>query len=97
MMRSATLAILLALVAILPLPAAADAKPATGADRGAPPADTGDQHRPMNMNEPMATGMMKKGMTEGDVKKAEEERARQLAPMMEQEEASMPPPQKAKP
>jgi hypothetical protein len=44
----------------------------------------------MKMDEPMETGMMKKGMTKGDVKKAAEEKARELQPMMEQEQKTMP-------
>ncbi|BAL25598.1 hypothetical protein [Azoarcus sp. KH32C] len=44
----------------------------------------------MKTDEPMETGMMKKGMTKGDVKKAADEKARELQPMMEQEEKTMP-------
>lgn len=44
----------------------------------------------MKMDQPMATRMMKKGMTQGDVRKAAKARERRLAPVMEQEEKSMP-------
>lgn len=56
------------------------------------PADTVHELRKKKMktDEPMETGMMKKGMTKGDVKKAADEKARELQPMMEQEEKTMP-------
>lgn len=44
----------------------------------------------MKVNEPMETGMMKEGMTKGDVRKAAEKKDRELQPMMEQEERKMP-------
>lgn len=44
----------------------------------------------MKMNEPMETGMMKKGMMKGDVKKAADQKDRTLQPMMEQQEKTMP-------
>ncbi|HJV24178.1 MAG TPA: hypothetical protein VJ673_00770 [Aromatoleum sp.] len=45
----------------------------------------------MKTDEPMETGMMKKGMTKGDVGKAAKEKEHELQPMMEQEERAMPP------
>lgn len=44
----------------------------------------------MRMHEPMATGMTKPGMKKGDVRSAAEKKAREMQPMMEQEEKSMP-------
>lgn len=87
MKRSAIEAILWTLAACLVLPASA-ANSATAAN-GQPPVEAGDR-RPMNLSEPMPTGMMKPGMTEGDVRKAADRRARQLRPIMKREEASMP-------
>ena len=55
------------------------------------PSPAQDQSKKMKMNEPMSTGMMKKGMTKGDVKRAAERKARALQPAMEQEQKSMPP------
>lgn len=44
----------------------------------------------MKMDEPMTTGMMKKGMMKGDVKSAADRKAKVMQPLMEQEEKSMP-------
>lgn len=46
--------------------------------------------KPMNMDEPMQTGMMKKGMTKGDVKKSAETHAEKMKEVLKQEEESMP-------
>jgi len=43
----------------------------------------------MKMDEPMTTGMMKKGMMKGDVKSTADKKAKEMQPMMEQEERSM--------
>ncbi|HMC13100.1 MAG TPA: hypothetical protein VKG67_02005 [Gallionellaceae bacterium] len=50
----------------------------------------------MKMDQPMTTGMMKKGMMKGDVKSAADKKAKEMQPMMQQEEKSMPQ-DKAKP
>ena len=44
----------------------------------------------IGMTKPMATGMMKQGMTEGDVKRAAETKDREMKPMIKEEEQSMP-------
>lgn len=59
---------------------------AASESRAAEPAPTGG--KPMKMDEPMKTEMMKPGMKVGDVKKAAEKRARELKPMIEKESAS---------
>jgi len=41
--------------------------------------------KPMNMNEPMAGEMKKKGMKKGDVKKAAEKHDQQMQKMLEKE------------
>ena len=43
----------------------------------------------LKMDEPMATGMMKKGMMKGDVKAAAAQKSRKMQPLMEQEAQSM--------
>lgn len=53
--------------------------------------DAPGQRKKMEMDQPMATGMTKKGMKKGDVRKGAEQKSRKLEPMMEQEEKSMPP------
>lgn len=51
-----------------------------------------DKHKKkMRMDEPMTTGMMKKGMMKGDVKSAADKKAKDMKPTVEQEEKSMPP------
>lgn len=47
--------------------------------------------KPMRMNEPMSTGMMKPGMKKGEVKRGAERKAREMQPAMEREQESMPP------
>lgn len=64
-----------------------------GIVRAGDPSPAESVHEPekkMKMDEPMETGMMKEGMTKGDVKKAAERKKRELQPMMEQEERKMP-------
>ena len=62
---------------------------ADAADR--PPTPPMPEHPgKMKMNEPMSTGMMKKGMMKGDVKRAAEKNTKAMQPMMEQEQAAMP-------
>ena len=55
--------------------------------------------RPMDMDEPMDTGMMKKGMMKGDVKDSAEKHAKKMKEELEKEEGSMPsmPPQTPRP
>ena len=48
------------------------------------------QSEPMKMDEPMSGEMKKKGMKKGDVKKAAEEKEREMRSMIEKEEKSMP-------
>lgn len=48
------------------------------------------QSEPMKMDEPMSGEMKKKGMKKGDVKKAAEEKEREMRGTIEQEERSMP-------
>lgn len=50
----------------------------------------GKRSSKMRMTEPMETGMMKQGMKKDDVRKAARKKAREMQPMMEQEERSMP-------
>jgi hypothetical protein len=57
---------------------------------GGQAADSPRQRKKMNMDQPMSTGMMKPGMTKGEVRKAAEEKARKLEPLMEREEKAMP-------
>ena len=47
--------------------------------------------QPMDMDEPMHGGMMKKGMKTGDVKKSAEKHKEKMDRMLEQEQQSMPP------
>lgn len=42
------------------------------------------------MHEPMTTGMMKNGMMKGDVKNVADKKVKEMQPMMDQEEKSMP-------
>lgn len=56
-----------------------------------PPRDAPQAPTKMKADEPMTTGMMKKGMKKGDVKRAAEKKAQKMQPMMEQEEKLMPP------
>ncbi|CAG4884077.1 conserved exported protein of unknown function [Georgfuchsia toluolica] len=68
------------------------------AAHGAPAADrppaanthTHDSAKKMKMDEPMTTGMMKKGMRKGDVKRMADRKAKVMQPLMEQEEKAMP-------
>jgi hypothetical protein len=46
---------------------------------------------PMNMDEPMQGGMMKKGMMKSDVKKSAEKHDEKLKERLEKEEESIPP------
>lgn len=46
---------------------------------------------PMKMDEPMQGGMMKKGMTKGDVKESSDKKKKEMREMLEKEEKSMPP------
>lgn len=46
---------------------------------------------PMNRDEPMEGGMMKKGMMKSDVKKSAEKKQKKMEEMLEKEEQSMPP------
>ena len=47
--------------------------------------------KPMNMDEPMETGMMKKGMMKGDVSKSAENKDEKMKEMLEKEQETMPP------
>ena len=47
--------------------------------------------QPMDMDEPMHGGMMKKGMKTGDVKKSAEKHKKEMDRMLEREQQSMPP------
>ena len=47
--------------------------------------------KPMNMDEPMDSGMMKEGMMKGDVQKSAAKKDEKMKEMLEKEEASMPP------
>jgi len=49
-----------------------------------------NESQPMKMDEPMTGEMMKKGMKKGDVKKAAEEKEREMKAKLEKEEQSMP-------
>lgn len=54
--------------------------------------DAAHKHgKKMKMNEPMTSGMAKAGMMKGDVKSAGEKKAKEMHPMMEQEQKAMPP------
>lgn len=64
----------------------ADDKP-EAKDTGQPPAMV---KQPMEMDEPMDTGMMKQGMKKGDVKKAAEKHKKVMDKMLKEEERSMP-------
>jgi len=48
-----------------------------------------NESQPMKMDEPMSGEMMKKGMKKGDVKKAAEEKEREMKAKLEKEEQSM--------
>ena len=80
MTRYSTFSILAAIIAAcLALGAhAANKPPLTNADK-----------KKMKMNEPMTTGMMKKGMMKGDVKSAADKKSKEIKPMIKQEEESM--------
>jgi len=56
----------------------------------APAVAQATQREPMRMDEPMSGEMKKKGMKKGDVKKAAEEKEREMRGTIEQEEKSMP-------
>lgn len=56
-----------------------------------PAADAHRDKKKMKMDEPMTSGMMKKGMMKGDVKNAADKKDKEMQPMMEQEEKSMSP------
>lgn len=60
-----------------------------------PAANTHNSSKKMKMDEPMTTGMMKKGMMKGDVKSMADKKAKVMQPLMEQEEKSIP--RKSKP
>ncbi|HZV54843.1 MAG TPA: hypothetical protein VFF82_07885 [Rhodocyclaceae bacterium] len=62
---------------------------AYGADQS-PAAHVKKQRKKMKMDEPMTTPMMKQGMIKGDVKNSANRKAREMQPMMEQDEKSMP-------
>lgn len=47
--------------------------------------------KPMNMDEPMESGMMKKGMMKGDVQKSAAKKDEKMKEMLEKEEETMPP------
>lgn len=87
MVRRSGLAILLAGLAAVPLVAAGADK--AGAGGKPPPA-----RKHIRMSDPMTTGMMKPGMKKGEVKRAAERKSKDMAPAMEREEQSMPPPAK---
>src|SRR5205814_6734350 len=61
-------------------PRAADPAAASAAKPTPPPSRT---PQPMKMKEPMAGEMKKEGMAKGDVRKAAEEKEREMKPMME--------------
>jgi hypothetical protein len=46
--------------------------------------------KPINMDEPMEGGMMKKGMMKSDVKKSAEKKEKEMEKMLKKEEQSMP-------
>ncbi len=79
MFRRPVLPLLVAIVGLSHAACAADPAPPVPAHPGK-----------MKMNEPMRTGMMKKGMTKGDVKRAAEKKAKAMQPMMAREQESMP-------
>jgi hypothetical protein len=60
------------------------------ADDPVSPAKAPKHKARLRMEEPMSTGMMKKGMMKGDVKAAAAQKSRKMQPAMEQEEKSMP-------
>ena len=84
--------VLIILAAVI---AACVALGAHAADKS-PDANAHKHKKKMRMDEPMTTGMMKKGMVKGDVESAAAKKAKEMQPMMEQEEKSMPQ-DKAKP
>ena len=51
-----------------------------------------DTKPPAKQDEPMAGNMKKPGMKQSDVKKKAQEKAREMKPMLENEEKQMPPP-----
>ena len=54
-----------------------------------PPVDNAHKHKKkMKMDEPMTTGMMKKGMKKGDVKSAANKKSKEIEPMIKHEEES---------
>ena len=55
-----------------------------------PAANTHKPSKKMKMDEPMTTGMMKKGMMKGDMKSAADRKAQELNSNMTLEEKSMP-------
>jgi hypothetical protein len=76
---------LLAAASMAEEPRAVDPAGASAA-KPTPPSST---RKPMKMKEPMAGEMKKEGMAKGDVRKAAEEKEREMKPMMEKEEKSM--------
>jgi hypothetical protein len=70
-------------------PAAARDTPSQTQDAAVPAPIQVEQ--PMNMDEPMETGMMKPGMMKGDVKKSAEKKDEKMKEMLEKEQESMPP------
>ena len=50
------------------------------------------REKPLSKDEPIANKMKKPGMKQGDVKKKAQEKAREMKPMLENEEKQMPPP-----
>ena len=63
---------------------------ARGAEPLMPP-DASAPAKAMDMDEPMSTGMMKEGMTKGSVRKAEKKMTQKMEPMLDEEQAVMPP------
>ena len=57
---------------------------------GQPPDAQPAQKESMRVDQPMTTGMMKKGMKQGDVKRKATKQAKKMQPAMEREEKSMP-------
>ena len=49
-----------------------------------------DEKKKMKMDEPMAGGMMKKGMIKRDMNEASKRKEKDIRPKLEQEERSMP-------
>ncbi|HXE40691.1 MAG TPA: hypothetical protein VN639_19675 [Azonexus sp.] len=61
------------------------------ADQPAGAAGSPPPAKKMKMETPMASGMAKKGMKKGDVKKSADRKLKAMQPMIEQEQQSMPP------